>query len=103
MTLRSMRRLYATLIVSVFVFSLTMLVSVHPAVAQSTGSATLRGTVRDPQGAIVRGATVTLVNERNKDERQTKTSEDGSYTFTALSPGTYTLKAELQLSLIHIS
>jgi hypothetical protein len=96
MTLRSMRRLYATLIVSVFAFSLTMLVNVHPAVAQSTGSATLRGTVKDPQGAIVRGATITLVNERTKDERQTKTSDDGTYTFTALSPGMYTLKAELQ-------
>ena len=92
MTLRSTRRLYATLIASVFVFSLTILASVQPAVAQSTGSATLRGTVKDPQGAIMRDATVTLVNERNKDERQTKTSEDGTYTFTALSPGAYTLK-----------
>jgi len=96
MTLRSTRRLYATLIVSVFVFSLTILASVQPAVAQSTGSATLRGTVKDPQGAVIRDATVTLVSDRNKDERQTKTSEDGTYTFTALSPGGYTLKAELQ-------
>ena len=31
MTLRSMRRLYATLIVSVFVFSLAMLANVQPA------------------------------------------------------------------------
>jgi Carboxypeptidase regulatory-like domain/TonB-dependent Receptor Plug Domain len=96
MTLRNMRRLYATLIVSVFVTSLTIVASVQPAAAQSTGSATLRGTVKDPQGAIVRGATVTLVNERTKDERQTKSNEDGSYTFTALTPGNYTLKAELQ-------
>ena len=39
--------------------------------AQTTGSAALRGTVKDPQGAIVRGATVTLTNERTKDERKT--------------------------------
>ena len=51
MTLRNMRSLYATLIVSVFVFSLTIVASVQPAAAQSTGSATLRGTVKDPQGA----------------------------------------------------
>ncbi|HEX7334340.1 MAG TPA: carboxypeptidase regulatory-like domain-containing protein [Pyrinomonadaceae bacterium] len=95
MTQRSTRRLYATLIVSLFVFSLTILAGVQPAVAQSTGSATLRGTVKDPQGAIVRDATVTLVNDRTKDERQTKTSEDGTYTFTALSPGAYTMKVEL--------
>ena len=96
MTLPSMRSLYATLIVSVFVLSLTILANVQPVMAQSTGSATLRGTVKDPQGAIIRGATVTLMNDRTKGERQTKTSEDGSYTFTALSPGTYTLKVELQ-------
>lgn len=92
MTLTGMRRLYATLIVLVFVFSLTML----SASAQTTGSATLRGTVKDPQGAVIRDATVTLTNERTRDERQAKSSEDGTYTFTALSPGTYALKAEVQ-------
>src|SRR5678816_3165027 len=94
MALRSMRRLYATLIVSTFVFSLTMLASVQPAVAQSTGSATLRGTVKDPQGAVIRDATVTIINERTKDERQTKSSEDGTYTFSAVPPSTYTVKTE---------
>jgi hypothetical protein len=89
-----MRRLYATLIVSVFVFSLTMLANVQPAVAQTTGSASLRGTVKDPQGAIIRDAVVTMTNERTKDERQTKSSEDGTYTFTALTPGNYTIKTE---------
>jgi Carboxypeptidase regulatory-like domain/TonB-dependent Receptor Plug Domain len=84
------RRLYATLIVSIFLFSLTAL----SAVAQSTGSATLRGTVQDPQGAIVRGANVTLINERTKAERSVKSSEDGTYTFTAVAPGAYTLKVE---------
>ncbi|HEV8430168.1 MAG TPA: carboxypeptidase regulatory-like domain-containing protein [Pyrinomonadaceae bacterium] len=94
MTSLGKRKLYATLIVSIFVFSLTVLSGVTPAVAQSTGSATLRGTVKDPQGAIIRGAVVTLVNEQKKDERSAKSSEDGTYTFTAVSPGTYTLKAE---------
>ena len=94
MTLLVTRRLYATLIVSIFVFSLTVLSGVQPAVAQSTGSATLRGTVKDPQGAIIRGATVTLVNERTKDERSAKSSEDGTYTFGAVAPGSYLLKAE---------
>ena len=88
------RRLYATLIVSIFVFSLTVLSGVTPAVAQSTGSGTLRGTVKDPQGAIIRGATVTLINERTKDERSAKSSEDGTYTFAAVAPGAYMLKAE---------
>ena len=96
MTLRRMRGFYATLIVSIFVFSLTMLATVQPAYSQNTGSATLRGTVKDPQGAIVNGAIITLTNERTGEERRTKSSEDGTYTFTTLSPGTYTLKAEFQ-------
>ncbi|HEY0366136.1 MAG TPA: carboxypeptidase regulatory-like domain-containing protein [Pyrinomonadaceae bacterium] len=94
MTLRSLRTLYATLIVSAFVFSLTMFANVQPAVAQTTGSASLRGTVKDPQGAIIRDAVVTMSNERTKDERQTKSSEDGTYTFPALTPGNYTIKTE---------
>lgn len=96
MTRPSKRRLYATLIASIFVCSLTILTSVVPVAAQNTGSATLRGTVKDRQGAVVSGAAITLINERTQEERQAKTSEDGTYTFPALSPGTYTLKAELQ-------
>jgi len=94
MTLRSMRRLYATLILSAFVFSLTMLANVQPVAAQTTGSATLRGTIKDPQGAIIRDAVVTITNTRTRDERKAKSSEDGTYTFTALSPGNYTVKVE---------
>src|SRR5919201_2798914 len=64
------------------------------ALAQTTGSATLRGTIKDPQGAIVRGATVTLINEKSKDERKTTTSDDGLYVFAAIPASTYTLKIE---------
>lgn len=90
MTSLGKRRLYATLITSIFLFSLTAI----SAVAQNTGSATVRGTLQDPQGAIIRGATVTLVNEQTKAERSTKSSEDGTYTFTAVAPGSYTMKVE---------
>ncbi len=62
--------------------------------AQTTGSSTLRGTVKDPQGAIVRGATVTLTNERTKDERKTVTRDDGDFVFSALPPGDYKLTVE---------
>ncbi len=70
------------------------LTAVQPAVAQVTSSATLRGTVRDPNGAVVPNATVTLVNERTKDERKTTSNDEGLYVFTALSPGNYTLRVE---------
>ena len=64
------------------------------AFGQTTGSATLRGTVKDPAGAILRGATLTLANERTKEERKATTNDDGSYVFAAVSPGMYSLKVE---------
>jgi Carboxypeptidase regulatory-like domain/TonB-dependent Receptor Plug Domain len=75
---------------------LTLLVSAQSAFAQSVGSATLRGTVKDPQGAVVSGATVVLTSERTKEERKAITNEEGSYVFSALTPDTYTVKVEAQ-------
>ena len=59
-----------------------------------TGISTVRGTVRDQQGNVVRGATVTLSNtERNFSRTQT-TSDDGTYTFSSIPPATYNLQVE---------
>jgi hypothetical protein len=52
-------------------------------------TATLRGTVADPNGAVIAGATVTATNSSTGIARQTKTSSDGSYRFPALPPGVY--------------
>ncbi|MCM3871471.1 MAG: TonB-dependent receptor [Pyrinomonadaceae bacterium] len=79
-----------------FVICLAFVAGARSSFAQSTGSATLRGVVKDQQGAILRDATVTLINTRTKDERPTKTSDDGTYVFSAVSPGLYTLKIEAQ-------
>lgn len=61
---------------------------------QSSGSATLRGRVTDPTGAVIAKIDVTLTNEATKDERKTKTNDEGIYLFTSLVPATYTLKVE---------
>ncbi|HOM98946.1 MAG TPA: carboxypeptidase regulatory-like domain-containing protein [Acidobacteriota bacterium] len=63
--------------------------------AQSAGSASLRGTVKDPTGAVVPGADVTIINENTKDERHTITDESGGFFFGALRPGPHTLRVEL--------
>src|SRR6185369_3507506 len=76
-----------------FVLCVTALVTVTTS-AQTTGSATLRGTLKDPKGAVVPNATLTLVNQSTKAERKTTSNDEGSYVFTALIPGTYTLKVE---------
>lgn len=61
---------------------------------QSSGSATLRGRVTDATGAVVGKLDVTLTNEATKDERRTKTNDEGIYLFSSLVPATYTLKVE---------
>src|SRR5262245_35351298 len=60
----------------------------------ATGSA--NGTVTDPTGAVVPGATVRLVNEGTGVETPSKTNETGNYIFVGVQPGLYTLKVELQ-------
>lgn len=76
------------------VICLTLVAGAQSVSGQTTGSATLRGVVKDPQGAIVRGATVTITNERTKDERKATTSDDGTYVFASVTPGEYTLRVE---------
>jgi hypothetical protein len=52
----------------------------------------LRGVVKDPQG-VIPGVTVTLTNEANNVSRETVTNEVGEYSFPAVDPSTYTVKA----------
>ena len=60
--------------------------------AQTTGS--LTGTVTDPGGALVPGATVTLVNDATRAERSAITGSTGIFDFQALAPGNYTVSVE---------
>ncbi len=55
-------------------------------------AATLTGTVSDPSGAVVAGATVVIhSNDTNTDVRTVKTDSGGHYSVTNLSPGNYTV------------
>lgn len=56
----------------------------------STGS--LRGVVKDAQG-VIPGVTVALVNESTTISRETVTNASGEYSFPAIEPSTYTVKA----------
>jgi len=59
-----------------------------------TVTGTIIGTVTDPSGRVIIGASVTVTNERTGDVRTTTTNESGAFTITALQPGGYTLKVE---------
>ena len=52
---------------------------------------TILGTVTDPSGAVVAGATVKVHNTGTGLERSATTSADGSYSFPELPIGTYTV------------
>lgn len=60
------------------------------ALAQSA-TTSLHGTVYDPKGAVVAGASLTLVNPATGFQRATKSDAQGGYQFLELPPATYSL------------
>src|SRR5579872_1142302 len=73
-------------VVSLFLFSAA-------AIGQSTfGSIT--GTVRDPSGAVVPGASVTVINQGTAGARHTNTGSTGDFTVPALDVGAYRIRVE---------
>jgi Carboxypeptidase regulatory-like domain len=63
--------------------------------ARAQYNASLRGVITDPQGAVVNGATVTLVNPET-NASQTVISANGIYTFNGLPPAHFRLTVEAQ-------
>jgi hypothetical protein len=55
----------------------------------------MRGAVKDAQG-VIPGVTVTLTNEANGVSRDTVSNASGEYSFPALDPSSYTIKAAVQ-------
>jgi hypothetical protein len=58
-------------------------------------SASLQGTVRDPQGAVVPGADVTVTNKATQAVRSGISDDTGRYVFQQLTPGAYSVRCEL--------
>ena len=72
---------------------LAVLAAATGAAAQSFQGG-LRGQVKDPQG-IIPGAAVTLTNQANGVTRETVTNDVGEYSFPAVDPGIYTIRASV--------
>ena len=72
-----------------------MICGVTPAYAQlDRGS--ISGIIKDAQGGVVPGVTVTATSTATQQSRTTVTDGSGFYTFPNLQPGRYDISAELQ-------
>ena len=92
MRVRQLFSVFATLFVCLIVLALCT----APMSAQSTSTGTIAGTVTDPSGAVVNGATVTLTDTGTKSARQATTNDAGRYIFVDVPPGTYDLSIAKQ-------
>ena len=73
------------------VFACVVLILAPVVVAQETNGI-IQGTIADTAGAVMAGATVSVVNDSTAYTRSVTTAVDGSYAFTELAPGHYHLK-----------
>ena len=71
---------------------LLFFVADSPVQAQSASTGGLIGTVSDPSGGVIAGATVTATNLGTGQSRTTTTDANGAYRFSLLPPGNYDVK-----------
>ena len=60
--------------------------------AQTASTGALTGTVTDPSGGVVVGAAVTATNNGTGQSRTSTTDSSGTYKFSLLNPGSYSIK-----------
>jgi len=66
-----------------------------PSLAQQ-GTAQLGGNVTDPQGGVLPGVTITIINEETGATRDLVTGTEGSYFASQLVPGRFRVTAKLE-------
>ena len=62
--------------------------------AQGETTSAIVGTVLDPSGAALPGATVTAISAETGSKRSARTDNAGRFSFPQLKPGTYSVKVE---------
>ena len=69
----------------------------QPAAAQGgTSTASVSGKVTDASGGVMPGVSVTLISAATNQSRTVVTNGEGVYRFAGLSPGKYTVAAEIE-------
>src|SRR5215213_3482048 len=76
------------------IFWLLLCISIGAAslFAQATATAELRGSVTDPNGSAIAGASVTATDNAKGTTRTVVTDDSGNYVILSLPPSTYTVK-----------
>lgn len=72
----------------------TILVLLAAPAGAQVDTGTILGSVKDPSGGVLPGATVTITHEGQSLTLTTVTREDGTYVFTPIRTGTYTVEVE---------
>ena len=80
------KSLFLTLLM---VFSAVLLL--RPAMAQTSGTGSINGTITDPSGSVVPNAAVTAVNNSTGVKTSATSTSSGYYVLPLLPPGTYTV------------
>ena len=70
---------------------LLTLVMAAASFAQTSATAELRGTVKDPNGAVIQGASVSLRDDAKNIQRTAVSNANGDYVLLSVPPGSYTL------------
>src|SRR5947208_15675662 len=76
---------------SVSLVSLAMYLLCATALTAQIKSATITGSIKDPSGALIAAADVSITNEETGVATTAKTSESGSFTAPYLSAGRYSV------------
>ncbi|HZN00702.1 MAG TPA: TonB-dependent receptor, partial [Pyrinomonadaceae bacterium] len=61
---------------------------------QQAANATLTGTISDPHGAVISGASITATQQTTGVKRETVSNDDGLYVLSNMAPGEYDLRVE---------
>src|SRR5690242_6312149 len=78
--------------IRVVVCALALLLALTPVASAQSVTGQISGVVTDPTGAVVAGATVQLTHELSKHTREFTTESAGSFIFTGLVPGSYSIR-----------
>jgi len=79
-----------------WLLAVTVLAFAAPSAARAQSTATLRGTITDPQGAVTPGVSIVIRNQATGVERTVVSDATGAYVAASLPPGSYKVEAQLQ-------